>query len=353
MDSNSFNSQMLILARESRGITQKELVEKLSIEQGTISKIENGLLSVNEDLLQKLSKVLSYPMSFFFQKDKLFNPTVHFYRKRVSIPGKVLKKAEARMNISKMNLDRLLTSVDLTNQNLISWNVDLDGSPEKAAQYLRSYWNIPKGPISNLVRLAEDHGIIVTYLDLDSEKLDGLSVFTDDNHPIIFLNDIMPNDRKRITLAHEIGHLVMHFGKKIGKYRDIEDEAWEFAAEFLMPKKEIFEELIRPDLSKLLDLKKYWKVSMRAIVVRARKLNTITQNQYKYLLIKMNKEYGAKSEPYVVPEERPSLIQEMINLHYEGLGYTENELSSFLSINVDELKEIYFNERKNLRILQS
>lgn len=48
----------------------------------------------------------------------------------------------------------------------------------------------------------------------------------------------MPNDRKRFTLAHELGHIVMHLrSEDFDKpEEEKEKEANLFAAEFLLPK---------------------------------------------------------------------------------------------------------------------
>jgi len=55
-----FNSEMLILAREARGLSQEELAEQMGVKQGTLSKIENGLLDVTE-YLQKICDTLNFP----------------------------------------------------------------------------------------------------------------------------------------------------------------------------------------------------------------------------------------------------------------------------------------------------
>lgn len=60
---------------------------------------------------------------------------------------------------------------------------------------------------------------------------------------MVLLNADLTNDRKRWTLAHELGHLVLH-----SNYIDpeLESQADAFAAEFLMPR-----HIIEPDLRDL------------------------------------------------------------------------------------------------------
>lgn len=55
----------------------------------------------------------------------------------------------------------------------------------------------------------------------------------------------IPADRLRATLAHELGHLVLHMNdNSISKERNIEDEAWLFAGEFLLPVEGLRKQLI-------------------------------------------------------------------------------------------------------------
>ena len=62
----------------------------------------------------------------------------------------------------------------------------------------------------------------------------------DDDYPVILINATSPTDRKRLTIAHELGHLVLH---SVDVTEELEIEANWFAAEFLMPA-----EVIRPQL---------------------------------------------------------------------------------------------------------
>src|SRR5437763_13814855 len=89
------NPNMVILAREARGLSQKELADSPSVTQGRISKIEMGLLPVPDDLLEALSRVLDYPTRFFFQQGSLVGVgmTEIFHRKRQDDPQNILSKA--------------------------------------------------------------------------------------------------------------------------------------------------------------------------------------------------------------------------------------------------------------------
>lgn len=345
---------MIILAREARGYTQIELAELLGIVQGTLSKIEKGIQSPSEEFMTSISSKLNYPRSFFEQNDKVYTPDLIYYRKRMTAPRKQILRAEATMNVIRMNLDRLLKSVDIPDVNLVNWNVEEDGSPDDAAIFLRQKWNLPKGRIDNLTKHVESNGIIIIGTELGVDKMDGISMFTTSNQPIIFINANMPGDRQRLTLAHELGHLVLHLGKKIGNERDEEKEAMHFAGELLMPKSEFVSRFEPLDFNSLANQKLYWLVSMGAILVRSKHLGLITDNQYQYLWKQMAIKGYKTKEPYElnIAKERPSLVNELLEFHQKTLGFSKSELSIVLNISEKEIDNLYYPKDTNLRIIR-
>jgi Zn-dependent peptidase ImmA (M78 family)/DNA-binding XRE family transcriptional regulator len=347
----NFNPQMLILAREVRGLSQKELADAMGIQQGTLSKIENGILDPTEHL-NKIFSELDFPQSFFCRETKLFREAAHFYRKKIVIPKKEILQANARVNIFNLNVEKLLSSVEIPLENLPKWDVDIKGTPSKYAQFLREYWKIPKGRLDNLTDKLEDNGILVVHLDLGSKKLDGLSIYTEKNQAIIFVNKHLKGDRLRLTIAHEVGHLGMHFAQMVDQIRDVEKEAFEFASELLVPAVEIKPQLTRLNLEKLADLKRYWKVSMAAILKKSYEMDLITDSNYRYLWSQMRANNFHVEEPREldVPVERPQLVKEIIDMHLNELGYTGEELSELLTLNYKDFEHFY--NRSRTRVVQ-
>jgi len=162
---SNFNTEILALTRESRGYTQAQLSDILSVEQGTISKIENGRISINEDLIEKIVNVLEYPKQLFFSDKKVFRVEGH-YRKKISLPVKELKECKAKMTLTEWQIDKLINAVELPIPNIPSWDIETDGSPTDAAIFLREKWKISRGRINDLAKVMEDNGIIIVPLDL-------------------------------------------------------------------------------------------------------------------------------------------------------------------------------------------
>lgn len=350
---SKFNPEMLILAREARGYSQEELAELLGISQGTLSKVENGNLDPQE-YLEIISNTLDFPIGFFLREGRQFKANAHFYRKKIRIPKKEISKAEALMNILKFNVEKLLKSVEVPAENLPKWDVSKNGSPSLYANYLREFWRMPKGRVDNLTKIIENNGIIVIHVDFGSSQLDGLSLYTDDNQAIIFLNKNMSGDRIRLTLAHEVGHLGMHFAQVLELDRDVEAEAFEFASELLVPSDEILPHLASINLTKLADLKRYWKVSMGSLVVKANRLNLIKDNSYRYLWTQFRKNgYHIQEPPELnVPVEKPTLVREILDAFINDLDYSKSDLSELLNLNLTDFEDFYFEPTSRLKVIR-
>jgi Zn-dependent peptidase ImmA (M78 family)/DNA-binding XRE family transcriptional regulator len=348
------NSEMIKLARESRGFSQSELCEELGIAQGTISKIENKLIECSEELLNKLSAFLNYPISFFWRTEPIFPSSILYYRRKITIGKKLLSKSEARMNIIRMGVEKLLEQIEIPDNTLPKWDVEKMGSPDLAAKFLRDLWRLPKGRVENVTKILEKNGIVVFHFDFETDKLDGLSFFTEKAQPIIFVNMRLPGDRLRLTIAHELGHLMMHIGQPITLDRDVETEAFQFGSEFLVPFDELRLEFTMMDLKWLANQKRYWMVSMSSLIYKGKEKKMITDNQAKYLFSQMSALGYRKSEPAElgVEREKPSLINSIIELYKSDLGYSTEEIAASLHISIKDFQSEFNLQPHGLRIIR-
>jgi len=347
------NNKMITLARESRGYSQRELSQLLKVSQGKLSKVEQGTLSVSDDMLEKMENFLNYPKKFFYEPENIYPPITPFHRKRKRLSKKAQNFIEAKANIYRIHISKMQQSAEL-DQDIIFCDLDdYGGQPENIANVLRRYWKLPKGPIDNLTNVVEQAGIVVIFFDFQTNLLDGFTFVTPKSFPIIFLNSKFPGDRLRFTLAHELGHIVMHHVPTI----TAEDEANRFASEFLMPSEEIKPQLKRLTLAKLANLKPYWKVSMAALLVKAGKkgLNLLTYNQERYLWRQMAPYRTVEPLKLDIPQEQPSLWKELNEFHLTELGYNEKELCDLLNLFPQEYPNYYpFHHKftkKHLRIV--
>lgn len=333
-----FNPYQVIVAREARRLNQSELALELDIKQAKLSKIEAGLLEIDNDLLEALSNKLNFPINFFYQEVLPLDIELKLHRKKVSLKKKELSCINSYSNIFDMTICKLLNSVEI--ETNIPKNFDLDefNSPEDIAIALRDYWGISGGPIHNITELIEKAGIFIAELDYNDDKFDGVSFYSKETTPIMVLNSNLPPDRDRFTKAHEFGHIVMH---KIPTANS-EDEANKFAAEFLMPEKDIKEELKNLGFHMLPRLKQKWKVSMQALIKRAADLKLINESREKSLWVQVSRAKWRKNEPVLgLPKEKPCLLKQIIDIHIKNLGYSKEDLKQYFALSQDDFDYLY------------
>jgi Zn-dependent peptidase ImmA (M78 family) len=330
-----FNHEMLSMARKVQGLTQTELHRQSGISQAHLSKIEQGIQIPTEEHLEKLSHTLGFPIEFFFQRNRYFPPITPFHRKRTSLGKKAQEQAEAIANLKRLHLEKLLMGFEINN---IIPKLDLEeyGTPERIAQVIRAHLKLPKGPVHNLVAVLEDHGVFVFLEEFISMQLAGFTLIGNDTTPIIFVNKEAPGDAERMTIAHELGHIVMHTIIN----ENVEEEAWRFAVEFLMPKADISPELRKArKIADFADLKRKWKISMMALMRRSHELHFITDTHYRFLMQGMSK-YRIV-EPVQTPQEIPMLFDELISQYKIEYNYSDAELLQLLTVFKEMYNDLY------------
>ena len=231
-------------------------------------------------------------------------------------------------------------------------------APEEVARFTRKLMGLNKNePVINIFYLLEKHGIVVIELGDVTEKFDGVSFVTDNGVPVIIINKNFPNDRKRFTLAHELGHVLMHNSGDfpVPEHRTVnlkENEANRFASEFLMPKEAIKNSLVDLKLYKLASLKKYWKTSKASLIKRAKDLNSIPDNKAKYFMIELSRCGERRIEKTLVEIDKPSLYKNAYKLHKNDLEYSDAELAEAFYLSKEMINK-YFNfiDKPKLRVV--
>lgn len=339
------NPSMIVLAREFRGYTQEKLAREIFIGQARIAKIESGVQSdLQQPLFQLLCEALGFPAEFFQQEEDLigFGSSAYYYRKKADLTASDRRRIHGVINLLRINIKHMLGYVDLDPpRSLPRLDVeDYGGSSEKIAQAVRAMWNVPDGPIKNLTTLIESSGIIIVPCEFYTRSMDATSLRLAEMPPLIFINMQLPGDRWRFTLAHELGHIIMHDVPR----EDMENEADRFAAELLMPELEMraqFSIIPNLRLQDLANLKTYWKASMGALLMRAGDFGLLSDNQRRYLWASMSKLGYRTCEPNPIPKEESKTYQKVLRFFTENLQYSEDELSKTLKINRQVLDELH------------
>jgi Zn-dependent peptidase ImmA (M78 family)/transcriptional regulator with XRE-family HTH domain len=352
---------MLTLAKESAGLTQAAIAQHAGISQSLMSKIENGFETPSDDFIAKTAAITGVPVDLFYQSDAVLTETLFdiFHKKRLTLPQKPLRKANSNARIIRLEIGRLLRSFDIP-APLPFPNLPIDEheSAAEVAALTRAMWRMPAGPLPDLVGAVEATGTPVIVTDLEHEKLRALSMpgVKSDNSHIVVLNSRLPASAQRFALAHEIGHLVMHDGVAS---QEMEKEADDFASALLMPASDISPQLRNVRFRDLGELKRYWRVSLAALIYRSYSLGLITERHYRTLNMNLNNlPNGRKREPGEFAAEQPALIKRVIRSYKDDLGYSLDELCKLLVVTSEKFTKYYCDEPiteqvPSLRLIQN
>ncbi|MBS7529432.1 ImmA/IrrE family metallo-endopeptidase [Hazenella sp. IB182353] len=337
-----FEPKRLREAREACGKTITDLAELIGTTHQCISRYENGKTVPKPDKVRELSRILGFPYTFFFKPKKIDGEETIYFRSFATATKKSKKIHEIRNRwIQEIHvyLEHILEfpSVDIPKFGRgPSYTPTRFREIDQVAALVRRHWGLGEGPISNMLLLLEKKGAIVSRSDFDDDvKIDACSYWGNNDRPYILLgsdnrgvsrskNHKSSAVRSRFDLAHELGHLVLHADLKPSELGDkknhkvIEKEANRFASAFLLPSSTFGMEVFN-NIDHLIELKKRWKVSISAMAYRAKNLELFTDDQYIYLMKKMNKEKILYEEPLddELPFEQPQVLSQSIEMILE------------------------------------
>lgn len=334
----STTGQLLQLVRLARGLTQSQLSESSGLSQALLSKAESGVVELDQARLATVAQALGVPPARLTMSEPVQGvlSACAFHRKRSNLPVAHAKRIRAVLDLRRMQVQSLVRDeLGVTLPRKAPTDDDWD-SPETIALEVRSAMGLHAGPVPDLIAAVESVGAVVAVTDLHAPRIDAIGNWPEGHRPLFMLNSAAPTDRRRFSLAHEVGHAVMHQLPRA----NMESEADRFASELLMPTTDIRTDLARADLPSLVILKSKWKVSLAALARKAHDLGTISDYDYRQLNIAMSTAGYRTREPVEVPAEEPSLVAHVLarrllstsvqQLAHESLMTTEEFTATYL-----------------------
>ncbi len=138
--------------------------------------------------------------------------------------------------------------------------------------------------VINVINIAQQLGFNVFASDFTENNIDGMVINSHTEKSIYVNKNDMP-ERQRFTIAHELGHIILHHSNQGEEYQVVdyrgnntqydpkEHEANNFAASLLMPKEKSIYEWNR--LNDVDDFAQTFKVSRSAAAIRLNNLGLI------------------------------------------------------------------------------
>jgi Zn-dependent peptidase ImmA (M78 family)/DNA-binding XRE family transcriptional regulator len=304
------------LARKKTGLSLRGLAEVMDgkVSAQAIGKYERGEMTPGSDVLIALSKALDVSIPYLMDTKGISLTAVDF-RKTANTTA----KDRARVETSLLEwVERYLQIEKLLGLDSAEWENPI-GPPKRVqtieeaedlAEAVRKKWNLGLDPIPNMTELLEEKGLKVL-IDHLPDRVSGFTCLVQQANglpelPVVVINQNKTLERRRLTLAHELAHRVID--PQFPTEKDEERFANRFAGAFLMPhahlQREVGQHRNALGYQELIDLKRIYRVSGAALLVRLRDINIISDSTLTYAFQTFACGWRTQEPNQIEPEER-------------------------------------------------
>lgn len=351
-----FVHSRLTEARESLGLTKVALSELIDVTPTAVSQYETDV-SPRPEVLEQICRKLGFPRSFFLKKPNKDDEAPIFWRSTAAATKTARQRGLQRLRWGKEIAEYLTGYFEFPKVDFPE-ELFFDGdfrelTTEDIEQYanrLRQFWGFGQGPVPDLLLELENSGAITCRINMAAETLDAFSQWaTGVGSPFVIIGkDRASAVRSRFDAAHELGHLLLHRRvdrKRINSkedFKQIEKQAHEFAAAFLLPAKAFSEELWTPSLDGFLGLKERWRVSISMMIMRCQHIGITEKAETQRLYINYNRRSWRAEEPLdsVLKHEEPKILRRSFQaLIQEGIK-SRPQIVDELALPAREIEQI-------------
>lgn len=293
-------------ARTMRGLSLRALEAAIrgTVSHNALAKYERGEMMPGSETLIALGDALAQPVDFFFRPFRVAVNEVRFRKKSKLGIGrqKAIRELAADYVERYREAEELAGDVRRFIPPLAGRKVATVAEAEQAAAALRKEWHLGQDPLPNVFELMENKGIKVLELPDEDRDFDGLSADTEAGPVVVIaahLNNNLP--RKRMTEAHELGHVTLPLADGVDEKTE-EKLMAAFAGAFLLPE-ETFTEAFgkkrhKLAVAELVEMKAHFGASIMAIMRRALSLGLITEPTYtRFCVITSQWGWRSRGEP--------------------------------------------------------
>lgn len=340
--SGRFEPARLTQARVRQGLSKAELATAVQVSAAAIGQYEADVNAPRPEVIDRLARVLEVQPEFFNggrPMARMDTLNAHFRSlrsARVSDRQRALATTTLVWELA-FALERYIKLPDADLPKLAPGT-----SPTDAAQALRAHWNLTDGPVKHLVATAEAHGVVVVVRPLSEvQSVDAFSAVIVERPIIITTPRRTANVfRHRFSIAHEIGHLLMH-ADCAEQSAAIEREADEFAAAFLTPAAAMDAVLPqRMNVATLDRIGRTWGVSSKSLVRRMVERGRVTESSARRAYQRLAVDYDPGADPTsAYPGEVPTLLQKAAELATEH-GTNAPAIAELLRLPVAQVRDL-------------
>jgi len=325
-------AERLQRARKGAGLSQREAASRAGLSHTAVSKWEKGELKPSSAHLIRLAKLYGVRTEYFFRPRTVTLDNVE-YRKRAKVSKALLNRVHTDVLDQAERWHELLDLFprkpipDFTVPSELPDRIDAPEGIEELAVQLRSCWRLGLTPIPDLIDTLESLGILVIVTaSTTGAEVDGMAGSAAGT-PFVVVSNQTPGDRQRLTLAHELAHLVLANrltpallqsiapGKDSKKAEEL--ACHRLAGAFLLPAPAVREHLgehrRKLEMQELHLLKHEYGLSMQAVLYRALQADVISSRVHTSLFRAISKRGWRTQEPgKAYPSEHTVLFEQLV-----------------------------------------
>ncbi len=367
----SVERKVLEWARVSRGLSAKDVADKLKETETTINSWESGTKKPSFAQVEKLASIYKRPLAVFLLAEPPHEPPLpKDYRTELSVKHKpltpntllVIRKAR-RFQLSAIELNKELAYP----LKPVSIRAFLSEQPEAVAKKVRevivpSNFNISEFKNSDEAfeawkKILEDNGILVFQISIQQREIKAFSLI-EGELPAIVVNKPDEANSKIFSLFHELAHILLNESGICDMLEDenspkIEIFCNHFAGAFLVPAERLLGHAIvkqnkfavwkNQDLNSIAnDFRVSKEVILRRLLIHGR----TSKDFYKKWRDKYVKEYhpfgrgGERDRIKERIEERGKKYVSMVFTAYNQDKISALDVADYMEVKIDQIPKV-------------
>ena len=282
------------LARRKAGLSLRDLSSAMGgrVTPQAIGKYERGEDVPSSGVLMALADALNVSVAYLLDTQGIRLTGVEFRTKAntsgrdpAHVESEVLEWIERYLQLeSILELD----SAHWHSPVVIPCKLRKVEDADKLASDVRQQWTLGTDPIPNMTELLEEKGLKVLVVSLP-DRVSGFTCLVGQPDggsqlPVIVVNSRFSLERRRLTLAHELAHRLIDPDCLPDK--DEEKAATVFGGAFMMPRDHLLREVGKDrnalGYKEIIGLKRLYRVSGAALLMRLRQLDVISESTLVY-----------------------------------------------------------------------
>lgn len=339
-----FIGENLTNLRIMHGYSRKQLSDMLRVTEQAVWQYENNYTSPKMKIINDLKSIFQVKSKYFYKQDVLsrYFKTENIPVMNIAYRSKVMNaisrtQAEAKhIEFLDSFVNYLTAKVAYPTQKIIQLrnevidylntsNEDRKTQITRVAKLARQALGPRNDTNDELMFLVEKSGVFI-FEKAIGEEIDAYSLWTKQDRPFIILGNLKRSAvRRNFDIAHELGHLLLHYRVEFTsldrkEHKAIENEANQFAGAFLLPEEPFLSDMqmiarvTNPDA--YIDLKNRWKTSLQVLGYRAAYLGILNAKSHRNFYAALHRKGYLKMEPLdeIIPIQKPQKVKSIIDL---------------------------------------